>query len=440
MTLQQHRRTAQLALSLLTLACAAACSGVKDEGNEGNAPGAYTEPADPVDASVIPASVPTVRLTVAQSDVALLEAAPFADQDVPGAFQDSEGRSYDALDVHYRGAYALQSLMQSGAAQRNWKLKFAKEQKYRARREWNYTYEPHLRQKLAYDLMHLAGVRLPSARHVVLFVNGVDMGLYLEYEDPDDKSFLKAQFGDASGDVYKAARDIPNQPRYFATLELLGATDQDYFFHYDKKTNNDAGNASDYSQLRAFIEELNTLPDAQFSDWLNAHFDVPKLLSYLVVANFISHWDGYPHRPKNYWLYQIPSAGRWVFLPWDMDGTFQSKKFTLNAMGTSASVFYQFAATEPYGGHPEEGTERPLVRRAMQQPTLRAAYVARYRAALATFLAKDALLMRIDALAALLSPLLSGKQAADFNAATQDMRRFVSEKSANVAAELALEP
>jgi spore coat protein H len=415
-------------------------SGTFTNGGAGAPAAPYMEPADPVDATQVPSSVPTVNLTVATSDVQALDAAPFSDVDVPGAFTDSSGTQYPAVAVHYRGAYALQTLIQSGASQRNWKVKFAKDQKYRSRREWNFTYEPDVRQKLAYDLLHLAGVRLPSARHVLLVVNGKNQGPYLEYEDPDDKAFLQDQFADDGGDLYKAAQDVPNQPRYFATFEVLGTADQDYFLHYDKKTNNDSNNATDFSLLRTFIQELNSQPNTEFPAWLSAHFDVPKFLSYLVVANFISHWDGYPHRPKNFWLYQVPAAERWVFIPWDMDATFQSKKFTLNGMGTTASIFYQFDQTEPYGGHPEEGTERPLVRLAMKDAGLRAAYVGRYRAALGSFLAKDFVRERIDALAALIAPLVVGREMTTFTNATEDMRAFVPAKYDAVTAELAVQP
>jgi hypothetical protein len=55
-----------------------------------------------------------------------------------------------------------------------------------------------------------AGVPVPSAEHAVVYVNGDRHGLYLMYEDPDDKSRLQDAFGDKSGDLYKAAYDMPD--------------------------------------------------------------------------------------------------------------------------------------------------------------------------------------------------------------------------------------
>jgi len=68
-----------------------------------------------------------------------------------------------------------------------------------------------------------------------------------------------------------------------------------------------------------------------------------------------------------------------------MDGSFETQEFHLNAMVRTPRRFYQFDQTVSYGGHAEEGTERPLVRRAMRQPSLRTAYEARYRQALGRF-------------------------------------------------------
>ncbi|MGC4070309.1 MAG: CotH kinase family protein [Polyangiaceae bacterium] len=293
----------------------------------------YVEPKEQVDLNAIPTSVPSLELEVNSTDLAKLEADPYDAPDVIGALVQGSER-FDPIDVNYRGAYALQTLMKSGRSQRNWKLKFAKDHKYEGRREWNFNYEPHVRQKLAYDLMRFAGVKVPSAMHVRLAVNGGTPSVYLRYEDPDNKDFLSDKFGDDSGDLFKAAYDVPNEPRYFATLEYLGDNDADYEMHYRKMTNNDDPvKATDYSSLRGFLKGINQTSDGEFETFVRQNFDTEKFIGYLVVANFMSHWDSYPQRPKNFWLYQIPASGKWVFIPWDMDATFQTQKWTLESDG-----------------------------------------------------------------------------------------------------------
>src|SRR5690606_35029404 len=201
-------------------------------GTAGTAGPSWTPPAfDPME---LPTRVDRVEILIDDEARAALEAAPFYGEDVVGSFVDGSGRRYDEVDLNFRGAYALERLIDNDPiGRRNWKVKFRSDEPYRNRREWNFNFEPHLRQKLAYDLMRFAGVRVPSARHVVLAVNAEPQGLYLEYEDPDNDAWLWEMFGDASGDLYKAARDLPaseGQPsqKYFADTTYLGPDDASY--------------------------------------------------------------------------------------------------------------------------------------------------------------------------------------------------------------------
>lgn len=420
----------------------------------GGAAAPWTEPT--FDSQALPTSVPTVDIVIAEDARAALDAAPFYGPDVAGAFVDADGKRYDGIDVSYRGANALKTLMDSDPiGRRNWKLKFASENRYRQRREWNYTFSPDLRQLLAYDLFRFAGVRVPSARHVRLSVNGTPQGLYLEYEDPDNKDWLWDMFGDKDGDLYKAALDMPaseGQPKqkYFADTTYLGADDALYPKHYNKKTNHeDPAIANDYSVVRVFLEQLNALPEAELGAWVESHFEIDRFISYLVVSNFIANWDSFPQRPKNFWLYEVRREGRLAFIPWDLDATFQQATSVFNQMGTRAPILFSLLKLdyEPY--HPQEGTQRPLAWRIMALPQYQAAYIARYRELNASILSAAYLNSRIDALAALVQPLLtdaltsedpsgwSTTERTDFAGALEDMRGFVTARVAVVAQELA---
>lgn len=429
MSMNIRRVAVVLGLCVSSIAC-----GTDNATSSGN--------ATPVDLDAVPAPVATLSLEVAATAIQQLEADPFHSPDVAGAFVDDAGQRSAPIDVNFRGAYALQSLIESGVEQRNWKLKFAKEQPYHARREWNFNYEPHIRQRLAYWLMRTAGVHVPSARHVVLRVNGAVHGLYLEYEDPDNKAWLLDEFGNDQGDLYKAAYDLPDEPTYFATFEKLGNTDADYSMHYNKKTNNDdPTKAADFSALRGFINGLNDTPESGIEAYLRQSFEVDEFVSYLVVANFTSHWDSYPQRPKNFWLYQNPGTQRWSFIPWDMDATFQPWKAGLNAMGTNVSVLYQFDQFEDYPHRqPEEGTQRVIVTRMMKVPAFRSAYLARYREALTTFLAKDYLLARVALLHSIAAAAAQPNELEELDSTRSEIEDFIEQRSAAVMAELARLP
>lgn len=305
----------------------------------------------------------------------------------------------------------------------------------------NFNRETHLRHKLAYDLMRAAGVRVPSAEYVLLTVNGEDHGMYLRYEDPDNKAWVSEHFGSDTGDLFKAAHDVPNEPKRFALLTVLGTTDEDYLLHYNKKLNNNDAAAADFSHLREFIDELNTTADDDFAAWLEAHFDVESFTSYLVVSNFISNWDSYPQRPKNYWLYQGPLSGRWFYVPWDMDATFQTQPNALAPMGPEASIFHSFDRFEPDRPNSDaEGTERPLVRRMFAIQGVRDAYVARYRELTSTLLNEGFLGERLDQLTALCGANVSAEDLYEVSIQNADIREYIERRVASVADQLAQLP
>jgi spore coat protein CotH len=431
------------------------------DGEDGDTSGTDGEDTDTrvwveeeIDPETVPEDVPTVEIIIAAADQASLDAAPFYGDDVEGAFIDGSGERYELVDLNYRGAYALLGLLNNDPiGRRNWKVKFPKDNMYRGRREWNFNFEPHLRQKLAYDLMTYAGVKVPSAQHVVLKVNGETMGLYLQYEDPDSKDWLFDAFGNDEGDLYKVATDKPaseGQPdmKYFADTTYLGDLDTDYLLHYNKKTNHkDPLIADDYSVVRNFLFELNDTPDGDFESWITAAFDVDAFISYLVVSNFISNWDGFSQRPKNFWLFENRRTDQMVYIPWDMDATFQTWRDDFNQMGTDASVFFDLRSADYSPIHSEEGTERPLARRLFDQAVFEEAYIARYRELADTILSEDYLQDRIDALNALVQPALSDRatpggwtgsssERIDYEADLEDVRAFVTDRAASVSGQL----
>ena len=387
------------------------------------------------DPSDLPQGVPHINLVLDAAALARLDADPFHAADERGVFIDDDGVSHE-VDISYRGAYALLNVM-SYYDLRNWKIKFDGDDRYQDRREWNFNYEPHFQQKLAYDLLRFAGVAVPGAQHVVLELNGEHQGVYLQYEDPDNSHWLYDQLGDDQGDLYKAAYDLPYETQFFGDLTVLGQADQDYLLHYNKKTNlGDA--AEDYAVLRAFIDELNTVSDADFPAWLEASVDVERLRSYLVVSNFMANWDSYPQRPKNYWLYQDLRSQRMVYVPWDLDATFgPNTDGTYNQMGTGVSVLYNLREQEYAPPHAEEGWDRPLVRRMMALEDQHQAYIERYRELSGSILSEDYLLGRLAALEAMVEPQASVTDRQRLQSYGSQIRSFIQRRCATVEAELA---
>jgi len=168
-----------------------------------------------------------------------------------------------------------------------------------------------MRSRLSNQLLKYA--ELPTARtsYVRLFINNEYKGLYINVEHIDDE-FLKKRFiNDTTGNLFKCS--------YGANLKQLGITSAPYVSLYELKTNNQQ---NDYSGLINFIDILNNTNEDQFTCAIQSVFDVDSYLRTLAVEILIGHWDGYAVNMNNYYLYERPSDGKFVFIEYDMDNTF----------------------------------------------------------------------------------------------------------------------
>jgi len=168
-----------------------------------------------------------------------------------------------------------------------------------------------MRSRLSNQLLKYA--ELPSARtsYVRLFINNEYKGLYLNVEHIDDE-FLKKRFiNDTTGNLFKCS--------YGANLKQLGITSAPYVNIYELKTNNQQ---NDYTGLINFIDILNNTNADQFTCAIQSVFDVELYLRTLALEILMGHWDGYAGNMNNYYLYERPSDGKFVFIEYDMDNTF----------------------------------------------------------------------------------------------------------------------
>ena len=374
-----------------------------------------------------------INIEIEQDSIDKLESQPYSNEDVHGDFT-IDGQTFDNVEIHYRGAFYLFTLINQGSL-RNWKVKFSKENKLEDRREWNFNYENYIRQNLAYHVFRTANVPVVSSENVLLSVNGNLQGLYLKYEDPDNKDWLKNVFGDNDGDLYKAAFDQPGQPKYFADLTYLGADDEDYYLHYRKQTNKDGLDEFDYSSIRDFTILINQTPDNEFEQTILDNFDVEGFIEYMVISNFIANWDSYPFRPKNYFLYDNPEDGKWHFIPWDLDGTFQDYG-NRNPIRTTGSIYHYFDGIAPYNNTPTEPLERPLIWRIMEIDKFRDKYCYEYKQAIDTYLSSDYLNGVIDSIALGVANNTSGQELNQFNTDVAQVRNFITDRLQNVISEL----
>ncbi|MEI8116659.1 MAG: CotH kinase family protein [Flavobacteriia bacterium] len=168
-----------------------------------------------------------------------------------------------------------------------------------------------LRSKASYDLLTQCG--LPSARtsYIKLYINNEYKGLYIHVEHFDEEYIQKRFPNDDSGNLFKCF--------YGSDLTFHGTNPTYYQNTYELKTN-EAFN--DYSGLIQFINVLNNSAASNFACDIQEVFDVDSYLRTLAVEILIGQWDGYAYNKNNYFLYERPSDGKFIFMEYDLDNTF----------------------------------------------------------------------------------------------------------------------
>lgn len=146
---------------------------------------------------------------------------------------------------------------------------------------------------LSYEVFRRAGLPAPRTAHATLRFNGVDKGLFV-VEEPTDTQYLKAQFGDGTGNVYEGPWDFPKG--------AAAATLRD-----------EVSEMRSRADLQALTSVVMSTPDAQLESALAAQLDVERLLTNFAVEEVAVLWDNYAVVAWNYYLYHVP-GGRFVML------------------------------------------------------------------------------------------------------------------------------
>lgn len=145
---------------------------------------------------------------------------------------------------------------------------------------------------------------------VRLYINGDYRGLYLNLEHIDDEFLQKRFVNDDGGNLYKC---------FWGSDLTYSGNNPAAYDSYELKTN-EAQN--DYSGLIQFLDNLNNISDAEFPCFIEENFEVDLYLKTLATEVVIGHWDGHAYNKNNFYLYQKPSDGKFVFIEYDMDNTF----------------------------------------------------------------------------------------------------------------------
>ena len=226
------------------------------------------------------------------------------------------------------------------------------------------------RSKLCFDLHQAARLPTPYANHVATVIigpnnhrtgpNGYFFDAVLNNTQPVDDVFIKQRFEDTRGNLYKCTYAAAGP----ANLLYLGATGGSYSsqLRYELKYLGN-GDAS-FNDFASFINIVNNTPTTNFASLIRRHFEVDDFLKRLALEVLTSNWDGHWGNWNNFHLYRDPGSGRWHYIPYDQDNTFEIRWITPSSGSWATQNIYTWGKT----------TDTPLVTRILAVPEFKNRY------------------------------------------------------------------
>jgi spore coat protein H len=150
---------------------------------------------------------------------------------------------------------------------------------------------------LTYDTYRRAGLPAPRVAHAVLSLNGEPKGIYTIVEAINSQ-FLASYYGTGNdqGNLYEGPWDF--------TKPVADADLKDELS--EMRTRDD---------LQKLTDIVLSSTDAGYPERLAQVLDVDQFMKGYAVDVATVAWDGYAYDAWNYYLYDNPADGRFVFLP-----------------------------------------------------------------------------------------------------------------------------
>ena len=223
--------------------------------------------------------------------------------------------------------------------------------------------DPSFLREILYSKIATNYIPAPKANFVKLVINGESWGIYVNSQQ-FNKDFLDEWFGTKDGVRWK----VP--PGRNSGLVYNGDQPSAYQQFYQLKTRvEEAPNA--WQDLINLCKVFERTPDDQLESALSTVFNIDRALWFLALENVFIDNDGYISRASDYALYQDP-MGRFHLLPHDSNETF---RFAGGGGPNSWQIDGQMLSPVSQ----EDDMMRPVIRRLLAIPHLRARYLAHIR-------------------------------------------------------------
>jgi spore coat protein CotH len=217
-----------------------------------------------------------------------------------------------------------------------------------------YTDSSVVRESVTMKMFARMGVPAPREAHARLYINNEYAGIYTIVEAVD-RTFVSRIFGSEEADVENGGYLYEYKYSFPYDLSYLGPELEAYAPLFEPQTRDTDSMTALYEPIEEMIRTINESADDDFAGAVGTYVDLPLLMKHLAVETFMVDWDGLTGNwgLNNFYLYRFRDSSRSQFIPWDKDETFQF---------ADMDIMFRFDANV-------------LVRRAMQVPALRAAYL-----------------------------------------------------------------
>lgn len=252
-----------------------------------------------------------------------------------------DGENYKNVGICAKGDTSLTSVSKMKSSRYSLKIKFNqydKAIKYHGLEKLslnNMIFDnTYMKDYLTYRLMREFSVPAPLCSYTAISVNGKHWGLYLALEGVD-KKFLKRNYGNSYGNLYKPGETNDNEERPDAQDNQENAA-ADY-----KENGSDMGGCTDLKYIDDHVESyadifesaktkiktsdklrlIKSLKDISCNKKIESAINVDQVLRYFIVHNYVVNGDSYNgDTSHNYYLYE--KDGLLSMLPWDYNLAF----------------------------------------------------------------------------------------------------------------------
>lgn len=243
-------------------------------------------------------ALPVRTLTLGDSAESGLERNLWTDRYVEAKMR-ADGKT-ERVWVRYRGGHTREYPKRSYDVIRNGEV-------YHYNAEFD---DPSMiRNALSFAFFPMLGVPAPRTRHVLLYLNAVPLGVYLEIENVGKRFFRRRGIGTAA--LFYAINNNANFGLYHPeTGEHKSSLMSGYEYRY--------GGESEKKRFTAFIRSLNRMDGRPAAALLEKNLDADNYLRWLAGAVLTGNYDGFE---QNYSVYRHSRSGKYRMIPWDYEGT-----------------------------------------------------------------------------------------------------------------------